>query len=56
MIAFKMGGGRSGCKLWALLEGEGAGGVFAADDAAISAVPLYDELVPGYDPYTVHYW
>lgn len=57
VIAFKVGGGRSGCKLWALIENERhAGAKTDVDDASLDAVPLYDELIPGFDPYAFHYW
>ena len=57
VIAFKVGGGRAGCKLWALLENERDESAAASrEDPALDAVSLYDELVPGYDPYAFHYW
>jgi len=57
VIAFKVGGGRSGCRLWALIENERLeDSVAAEEDSALDAVSLYDELVPGFDPYAFHYW
>ena len=56
VIAFKIGGGRSGCKLWALLESEQVDGVYSKANPELDAVILYDNLIPGFDPYQFHYW
>jgi beta-galactosidase len=56
VISFKLGGGRSGCKLWALLESENAQGVHSKANPELDAVILYDNLIPGFDPYQFHYW
>ena len=56
VLAVKLGGGRSGCKLWALLEDEDAAQAAAVADPELEAVTLYDNLIPGFDPYAFHYW
>jgi beta-galactosidase len=56
VIAFKIGGGRSGCKLWALFESEQVDGVHSKANPELDAVILYDNLIPGFDPYQFHYW
>ena len=56
VLTVKLGGGRSGCKLWALLEDEDAAQAFDASDPELETVTLYDNLIPGFDPYVFHYW
>lgn len=56
VISFKHGGGRSGSKLWALLESDQVDGVHSKANPELDAVILYDNLIPGFDPYQFHYW
>ena len=56
VITFKHGGGRAGASLWALLEAESSGAFASKSDPELDAVTLYDELIPGLDPYTFYYW
>lgn len=56
VIGLKLGGGRSGCALHALLEDEESPRDASATDAELEAVTLYDNLIPGFDPYVFHYW
>lgn len=56
VIAFKLGGGRAGCKIWALLETEKTPNLKRSNDRTLDALRLYEHLIPGFDPYQFHYW
>lgn len=55
VLAFKLGAGRSGCKLHALIENEGASGAKAASDPVLDAMSLYPDRIV-FDPYEFSFW
>ena len=62
VLAFKVGAGSGGHKLIALLAPERepteAGGLRfdANENAELDSMTLYDDDVPGFDPYEFHFW